>query len=195
MKTKRTMHLLMAGMVLSSLSGCQLNVGVKHERGLASEGPTAEQKSSGDITRVRPPITAGDLSAQDVESIQKAVRGLIDPSGRDFTKPPSIVVGVVKGSRSGVVGMGSTIIGRANSTPDADTAYAVGSITKLFTGVILANEVVERRISPCSKAAPLMPSEIRKFFDRSVSLEDLVTHYSGLNSMPSNLDPVSGADG
>ncbi len=129
--------------------------------------------------------TNEDLGKAVVNAIRAEVEPHVDPSGADTTKAPSIVVGVVTPDSSGALGFGSTILNGQNK-PDGNTFYALGSISKVFTGLILAEAVEKNELELAQNVAPLLPSDVQSLFDPRVHLGDLVSHYAGLLSMPEN---------
>ena len=73
---------------------------------------------------------------------------------------------------------------------DADTLFEIGSITKVFTGILLADVVLKGKAllgDPISKHLPvdLLPSDSPL---QTVTLLDLATHTSGLPRLPANLE-------
>lgn len=73
--------------------------------------------------------------------------------------------------------------------------FEIGSITKVFTGLLLAQAVVERRVAlddPISRYLPSSLSLDPKV--AAITLEELSTHTSGLPRMPSNFHPADPLD-
>jgi CubicO group peptidase (beta-lactamase class C family) len=71
--------------------------------------------------------------------------------------------------------------------PDADTLFSLGSVTKVLTGVLLADEVVRRRVGLEEPVQDLFADlALPRFDDRAIDFLDLVTHRSGLPWMPTN---------
>ena len=54
------------------------------------------------------------------------------------TDVPGLVMGAVRNGETAVFGFGETAKG-SGKTPDGDTLMRVGSVTKVFTGAVLAN--------------------------------------------------------
>lgn len=97
------------------------------------------------------------------------VVGVIGPGGRR----------VVAGGRSGAKGVAL----------DGDTEFLIGSVTKAFTTLLLADMVERGEVGlddPTSKYLPAGVAMPRR--GRSITLRDLATHVSGLPSMPTNFD-------
>ncbi len=77
------------------------------------------------------------------------------------------------------------------AAPAPDTLFEIGSITKVFTGTILAKLAEECRISLDDPVQKLLAHTILvpKGKERQITLKDLATHSSGLPRMPSNFSP------
>jgi serine-type D-Ala-D-Ala carboxypeptidase/endopeptidase len=81
--------------------------------------------------------------------------------------------------------------GEANSRPlDGDTVFEIGSITKVFTALLLADMVGRGEVELTDPVAKYLPPEGRpKTFDnQEISLLDLATYTSGLPRLPTNMD-------
>ena len=79
----------------------------------------------------------------------------------------------------------------AKRAPDADTLFEIGSVTKVFTMLLLADAVGRLAVNfedPASKYAPEGKS-IPAHGDGEITLLHLATHTSGLPRMPSNFRP------
>lgn len=77
---------------------------------------------------------------------------------------------------------------------DADTEFEIGSVTKTFTSLLLADAVARGRVAlddPVTKyvAAPGLVRD-----GKTVTLGQLATHTSGLPRLPKNLAPANPAD-
>jgi CubicO group peptidase (beta-lactamase class C family) len=100
-----------------------------------------------------------------------------------------IVAGIIDASGRRVVAYGNTAKGGA--PVDADTVFEIGSVTKVFTSLLLADMVQRGEVAltdPVSKYLPpngTMPERAGK----KITLVDLATHTSGLPRLPSNLHP------
>src|SRR6476661_10935930 len=104
-------------------------------------------------------------------------------------KYATVVVGVLDGDKEQVFGFGECN-GRA---PDRDSVYEIGSVTKVFTGILLADRVkagVVKLDDPVQKHLPdgwTMPRRD----DRDITLLHLATHTSGLPRMPDGFLPFA----
>lgn len=101
------------------------------------------------------------------------------------------VVGICADGEKQVLSYGETEKGK-NMAPDGDTIYEIGSASKAFTGVLLADLVQRGRVklddplqaylSTAAKADLRNPTHI--------TFEHLATHTSGLPRLPDNLQPA-----
>ena len=67
---------------------------------------------------------------------------------------PSLVIAVVRGGRQEVLGLGS-ISDDGKRTPDGDTVYEIGSVTKTFTALPLVDAVQRGEVAPDQGAQQL----------------------------------------
>jgi serine-type D-Ala-D-Ala carboxypeptidase/endopeptidase len=77
--------------------------------------------------------------------------------------------------------------------PPEKILFEIGSISKVFTGILLAQAVLEKKVKLTTTIAELM-SKTQRFADADVAaitLEQLATHTSGLPRMPTNAEPGS----
>src|SRR5580704_17784659 len=103
-----------------------------------------------------------------------------------------IVVGVIEPTGRRVVAYGNLAKGDPR-TLDGDTIFEIGSISKVFTSLVLADMVNRKEVALDDPAAQYLPENVRmpERSGKSITLLDLSTHSSGLPPMPSNrkLDP------
>ena len=74
--------------------------------------------------------------------------------------------------------------------PDADkTFFEIGSISKTFTGILLADEVIKGKMSLDDPINKYLPDSIKKmvFKDIPITLKTLSNHSSGFPRLPMNL--------
>ena len=72
-----------------------------------------------------------------------------------------------------------------------DSLFEIGSISKTFTGLILARMVAEGKVRLDEPVRELLPAgTVKKPAGREITLLDLVTHHSGLPRMPDNFHPA-----
>lgn len=72
--------------------------------------------------------------------------------------------------------------------PNQQTVYEIGSITKTFTGAVLAEMVTEGKVNYDDPIAKFLPDSICNWpSEKAITLEELSTHSSGLPRLPDNL--------
>lgn len=99
-----------------------------------------------------------------------------------------MTIGVLHDGNAETMGYGHT---EKNGTrvPDGDTIYEIGSMSKVLTGVLLADAVVQGRVRLEQPAGELLPSGVKMpgHGTRAITLQDLSTHVSGLPRLPDNM--------
>jgi CubicO group peptidase (beta-lactamase class C family) len=97
------------------------------------------------------------------------VAGILDEKGR------RMVVG--KGEQAGVV--------------DGDTIFEIGSVTKVFTGLLLAVAVSRNEVKLDDSISKFLPASVNtpERNGRQITLLDLATHSSALSRLPDNMVP------
>jgi CubicO group peptidase (beta-lactamase class C family) len=100
-----------------------------------------------------------------------------------------IVVGITSPSGRRVIAHGQT--GHAMVPAlTGDSVFEIGSVTKIFTSLLLADMVGRKEVSltdPLSQFLPATPT--RRSGKRDLTLADLATHTSGMPFWPSNVKP------
>jgi CubicO group peptidase (beta-lactamase class C family) len=103
-----------------------------------------------------------------------------------------IVVGVIRPAGRSVIAHGS--FGGNDARPvDADTVFEIGSVTKVFTALLLADMAQQGEVALSDPVAKFLPRELEgkpvRVPDRAgkqITLEDLAIHTSGLPRLPDN---------
>jgi len=96
-----------------------------------------------------------------------------------------IVVGIIdKGDRY-VFSYGKTS-GKSEKPPDGDTIFEIGSITKVFTTLLLMDMAREGLVDPDDPVQKYLPDKVTmsKWNDTEITLHHLATHTSGLPRLP-----------
>src|SRR5262245_27426459 len=106
-----------------------------------------------------------------------------------------IVAGIIEPGGRRVVAHGHLANGDPHAL-DGDTIFEIGSVSKVFTSLLLADMVNRKEVSLDDPAAQYLPEHVKmpERSGKSVSLLDLSTHSSGLPRLPSNLklkDPAN----
>jgi len=99
-----------------------------------------------------------------------------------------IVVGIIEPNGRRVVAYGNLAKGDPR-TVDGDTIFEIGSISKVFTSLVLADVVNRKEVTLDDPAAKYLPETVKmpERSGKSITLLDLSTHSSGLPPLPSNL--------
>ncbi|MFB6099412.1 MAG: serine hydrolase domain-containing protein [Salinibacter sp.] len=122
----------------------------------------------------------------------------VDSLARTFktnTKTPGLVVGAIEGSTSQLFQYGVATL--ADSTAlRADTRFEIGSVTKVFTTLLLAEMAHEGDVSLRDPIGKYLPDSVDTpgTEGEPIELRHLATHTSGLPRLPTNLTPVNRSD-
>lgn len=102
-----------------------------------------------------------------------------------------ISIGYVQGDAWGIVHLGSAT--PSGKKADNQTLYELGSVSKVFTGMLLADAVIRGDIELDSNVAIENAAGIQfpSRDGRGITWRDLSTHRSGLPRLPANIDPES----
>lgn len=96
-----------------------------------------------------------------------------------------LVVGVVERGKTYTFTFGR-VAKRSRTRPDIHTEFEIGSVTKTFTGMLLAECVGRGQVRYGNPLQMFLPEKIRvpRFEGRRITLLDLATHTSGLPRQP-----------
>jgi CubicO group peptidase (beta-lactamase class C family) len=120
------------------------------------------------------------------EQIRKIISERVDVYGQSL----GIVVGIIEPAGQRIVSYGRY----GSDDPrrvDVDTIFEIGSITKVFTGLLLADMVRRDQASLADAAAKYLPASAApaERQGKAITLRDLATHTSGLPRLPDNMAP------
>lgn len=131
----------------------------------------------------------GDPSTVSLDQLTRQVEQiaprLIDETGRSLDRTPGLVFGVVTDEGKAVRCFGSGAI-HTGQPLDASTLFGIGSVTKVFTGVILADAVRQGKVNLDGSANTYLPHDLH-LPSNKITLRQLVSHTSGLPNYPDNL--------
>jgi CubicO group peptidase (beta-lactamase class C family) len=98
----------------------------------------------------------------------------------------SVVVGVTEGGRREIYGFGK---GPGGAPPNGTTLFELGAVTKVYTGLLLADAVQRREVDLDTPVAELLPTGVTAPVrdQRSITLRHLALHSSGLPPLPPSL--------
>jgi serine-type D-Ala-D-Ala carboxypeptidase/endopeptidase len=102
-------------------------------------------------------------------------------------KSDGIVVGVITKKAREIISYGH-FDATDPRVPDGDTAFEIGSVSKVFTSLLLADMVVKGEVKLSDPISKYLPASVHvpTHNGKQITLLDLATHYSGLPRMPSN---------
>ena len=101
---------------------------------------------------------------------------------------PGIVIGVISPQGRQYFSYGRTML-TSGQLPDKDTVFEIGSVTKVFTGLLLADMIERRELTPDDVIDKYLPDSVRAPTrnQKRITLIDLATHTSGLPRIPDNM--------
>src|SRR5262245_57754699 len=115
------------------------------------------------------------------------IRKILSDRIDKYHQSVGIVVGIIGPQGQRVVSYGQ--LNQGDPRPlNGDTVFEIDSITKVFTGLLLADMVARGEVALTDPVAKYLPSEVKvpERRGRQITLLDLVTHHSGLPDMPLN---------
>jgi D-alanyl-D-alanine-carboxypeptidase/D-alanyl-D-alanine-endopeptidase len=135
--------------------------------------------------------TAAVAAAPSDDYIRQIITARIDTHRQSV----GIVVGIVDSAGTRVVSHGELARGDARKL-DAGTLFEIGSVTKVFTSLLLADAVGRGEVSLDEPVAKYLPDTVKvpERNGRLITLQDLATHTSGLPRLPTNLTPKDASD-
>lgn len=101
-----------------------------------------------------------------------------------------VALGDAQATGRAVIGFGA--VDSVGTPPSARTLFEIGSITKTFTGLLLADAVERGAVRPDDPVAQHLPDSlvVPAHAGRAITLIQLATHRSGLPRLPANLQPI-----
>ena len=142
------------------------------------------------FTAAREPQASPQLPSRDTDTftisnddVTRILRERVD----QMHKGVGIVVGLVDRTGTRVISYGTT--DRKNHRPvNGDSVFEIGSLTKLFTGILLADMVDRGEVRLDDPISKYLPDSVRAPTrnGKEITLAHLSTHTSGLPRMPGN---------
>jgi CubicO group peptidase (beta-lactamase class C family) len=132
-------------------------------------------------------VMACAFGAGPEDDITSALVNRVDESKRAV----GMVVGVIDAHGQRVVGRGRLEQSRTVQ-PDGDTVFEIGSITKVFTSLLLADMVERGEVGIDDPVAKFLPAGVTAPTrnGRQITLKDLSMQVSGLPPLPDNISPA-----
>ena len=118
------------------------------------------------------------------------IRGILSERIDGQRRSVGIVVGVIEPEGRRVVAHGHLARDGARQV-DGDTVFEIGSVTKVFTALLLADMARLGDVRADDPVANYLPDDVDapEHQGAAISLEDLATHKSGLPRLPDNFRP------
>jgi serine-type D-Ala-D-Ala carboxypeptidase/endopeptidase len=125
-----------------------------------------------------PPVSVAGLQGVLDKDLASALKdGALGPA-----TGAGVTIGVLKDGERRVFTYG---------TAKPDSIFEIGSVTKTFTGLILAQMIQQGKVKPDEPVRDLLPpGTAPKPEGAEITLLDLVTQHSGLPRMPDNFQPT-----
>jgi serine-type D-Ala-D-Ala carboxypeptidase/endopeptidase len=122
------------------------------------------------------------------EQIEQILKTRIKEDGKGV----GMVVGILDAEGKRVISYGSVTTKDLDAKVDGDTVFEIGSVSKVFTSLLLAEMVSQGEISLTDPVSKFLPKSVaiptRK--EKEITLLDLSTHTSSLPRMPANAKPA-----
>jgi CubicO group peptidase (beta-lactamase class C family) len=130
------------------------------------------------------------FSGQAADDIRETVAGRVDQK-----KAVGMVVATIDANGRNVIAYGRIAKDR-DVIPDANTVFEIGSVTKVFTSLLLADMVERGEVRLDTPVADLLPKTVKvpSRNGRQITLLDLSMQSSGLPRVPGNLRPADPAN-
>lgn len=121
------------------------------------------------------------------EDVRRLAQPLIDGK-----LVPSLVVGIIDEGQTTTFAFGQ-ISAENKAAPDANTIFEIGSVSKVFTAILLADAAERGELKLDAPLSTLLPAGVKapSFEGKEIKLEEISTHFSGLPRLPSNMDATS----
>ncbi len=114
---------------------------------------------------------------------------VVDSIGQALVEnhPGGAVIGLLRGDTTAVHAFGA--VDSTGRRPTARTLFEMGSVTKTFTGLLLADAIERGEVGRLTPVTTLLPDSVTvgTADSTTVTLGHLATHRSGLPRLPSNL--------
>jgi D-alanyl-D-alanine-carboxypeptidase/D-alanyl-D-alanine-endopeptidase len=120
--------------------------------------------------------------------IRQILAERVDAQGKGV----GIIVGVIGPGGRTVISYGQLSAGDPRPL-EGDTAFEIGSMTKVFTALLLADMVQRREVALEDPIAKYLPvgAKLPEWNGQPITLLDVATHTSGLPLMPDRLPPLN----
>lgn len=124
--------------------------------------------------------------------VGETVRKIVGPNVGDEKPIRGCTVGIVRKDEVRLFPFGKVEYGTKDGTvraePDGDTVFEIASVTKMFTGLLLAEMVVRKEVELDTPLADILPEGVvlPEKYPKKITLKQVVTHRSGLPRLSPN---------
>jgi len=124
----------------------------------------------------------------------KDIRAILADRIDEQRQGVAMVVGVIDPSGRRTISYAS--VKKGEGAVDANTVFEIGSVTKVFTALLLADAVKRGEVVLTDPVSKYLPPEVKvpERGGKKITLADLATHTSGLPRMPTNFHPKDSAN-
>lgn len=125
-------------------------------------------------------------------SLRSSMDSIIDKVVRDYMQSPQncgLSIGILKDGKKYYFNYGE-IKRNKKTLPGPSTIYEIGSVTKVFCGILLAEAITEKKVNPTDDIRLYLPKgkyDNLETKDHYIQLLYLANHTSGLPRLPENL--------
>lgn len=135
-------------------------------------------------------LASGPLPLAGADDIRSILANRVDEGKRAV----GIVVATIGENGRDVIPYGK--VAKDGPIPDGDSVFEIGSITKVFTSLLLADMVERGEIKMDTPVSALLPDTVKmpSRNGRQITLLDLSMQVSGLPRLPTNLKPADPAN-
>ncbi len=122
--------------------------------------------------------TALASTPTDTQFVEKTVQKFMNQ-----THTPGVAVALVRDGKAKVYVFGKANIEK-NMPVTPNTIFEVGSVTKLFTSILLADDVLQHRLKLTDNVTQTMPEVEKNWVMRRITLAQLASHTGGFPFLP-----------
>ena len=137
-------------------------------------------RTSGETTPVWTDASTPEGSLD--SELHRKVREIVQPA---MSRHVGLAVATIVNDQRDISGFGRMDL-TSEQAPDGGTVFEIGSISKVFTGILLAEMIGRGHLTPDTSLKLLLTSDVEESDPRvgHITLEHLATHTSGLPRMP-----------
>jgi serine-type D-Ala-D-Ala carboxypeptidase/endopeptidase len=154
---------------------------------LASPSSTTNPSNDSTLSSFTSSIQKEKYNVTSTFEITDQIKALIDERVDKNKTNAAMAIGFVDPRGTQFYGIGK-MSNTSNATVDQNTVFAIGSNTKVFTTILLADMVNKGVVNLEDPIEKYLPSNVTipQYNGHKITIEDLATHTSGLPEFPDN---------